>query len=193
MNLINLRKEARRAILVDGITHSEFFKNFTDKYDLNKEKIAKEISHIPSEEKIKKNKFVRTLYLIICVLLLWLSMSVFALVALSKSGLSQISKDFYMDYAVGVYIIMSLPAVFAFLAFFSHKTNHYYVCGAIMSVYALNGMYNQNAIFTIAVLIPAILSFYIPSLLKLKYEKKHMTFNSDDGNETVSIEYQFED
>ena len=188
MNIKNLRKEARRAILVDGITHSEFFKNFTDKYDLNKEKIAKEISHIPSEEKIKKNKFVRTLHLIICVLLIWLIVSATVLAADGKSVLSQIS----MYLVVFTYIMLSLPAVFAFLAFFSHKTNHYYVCGAIMSFFTLSGMYNQNAIFTIVVLIPAILSFYIPSLLKHKYEKKHITFNSDDGNDTETIEYLFE-
>jgi|TARA_B110000114_G_scaffold149127_1_gene159425 bacteriorhodopsin len=182
MNIKNLRKEARRAILVDGITHTDFFKNCSDKYDLNQEKIAKEISHIPSKELIKKHKFAR--YLFVTVL--------YSTLILLMIGLSTMAKKLEVYLVVWSFLLFFVPVVIGRMAFSSHQRWQYYTCGAIMCVYALNGMYNQNAIFTIAVLIPAILSFYIPSLLKHKYEKKHITFNSDDGNDTETIEYLFE-
>lgn len=197
MNLKNLRKEARKAISIDGITHTEFLKNFSDKYDLNQEKIAKEISQIPSEEKIKKHKFVRNLFLIIYVAFFWLGFwQGTRIIYLGISNSSQIANEIESNFLIVMYIIVSLPTVFAFFAFFSHKRSHYLVSGSLMCFYVLNGMYkgmyNQNGISLAFILIPAVLPFYITSLLKHRYEKKEIT-STKDGNETLTTEYLFED
>lgn len=184
-----LKKAAYKAILKENKSHQETFDELVVKAEIEKEKLADDVSKVPSTIKMQEQKTLIYSYVAVLGLIIIMRGTTIAGFGFSEQ------LDLRL---VGLMIIlgMAVPAL-GIWASLTGRMDQLVSVGILLGISVLRSFTNGHVqidstilLFLIPVAVAIVLSFYLPTRMKTPY-KKQINKEEIDGRTHTRVEYKF--